>query len=230
MQFSKWTTGNEEIDKLIQECQSNTVSPSHVIEWIPYEHFEKIKLETSTDNSDVYIATWKNGSFAEWDNEQQKLKRGGRGTYILKSLKISEKQYNEIKTSFTTEKLFSQSHVRCYELTRNPQSNEFTLILHKMDSDLRQFLKGKRPIIDVGTPDDYVDLMIKCWDDDLEKRPDAETVMTKIEDMLRNIYANDDIIQELKLIPVNYRNSTSWRVLKSANSKKRPKIETMKMK
>ncbi|CAG8527154.1 27918_t:CDS:1 [Dentiscutata erythropus] len=53
--------------------------------------------------------------------------------------------------------------------------------------------------------------------------------MIKIEDMLRVIYANDDIIQELKLIPINCRKSTSWRVLKSVNSKKGPNIEIMKM-
>ncbi|CAG8527131.1 27917_t:CDS:1 [Dentiscutata erythropus] len=95
-QFNKWTSENEEIDKLIRKCQHNAVSSSHIIEWIPYEHFENIELETSTSNSDVYIATWKNGPFTEWDNEQRKLKRGGRGTYILKTLKISEKRYNEV--------------------------------------------------------------------------------------------------------------------------------------
>ncbi|CAG8493513.1 20875_t:CDS:2 [Dentiscutata erythropus] len=42
-----------------------------------------------------------------------------------------------------------------------------------------------------------------------------------MEDMLRDIYANDTI-QELKFIPINYKKSTNWWILKGATSKKRP--------
>ncbi|CAG8527834.1 7454_t:CDS:2, partial [Cetraspora pellucida] len=44
-----------------------------------------------------------------------------------------------IETSFTVEE-FSQSLVKCYGLTRDPKSDSFMLVLHKMDSDLRDFL------------------------------------------------------------------------------------------
>ncbi|CAG8769796.1 10475_t:CDS:2, partial [Gigaspora rosea] len=70
-----------------------------------------------------------------------------------------------------------------------------------------------------GTPSDYVDLMTMCWDNDPDKRPEAGKIMNKMKDMLRDIYAND-IIQELKLVPVN-RKSTKWNILKGANSGKR---------
>src|SRR5688572_2188271 len=36
--FSNWTSGNDNIDNLIQECQMTTPEPDAVIEWIPYNN------------------------------------------------------------------------------------------------------------------------------------------------------------------------------------------------
>src|ERR1051325_3524297 len=33
--FSNWTSGNDDIDNLIQKCQMETLVPSKTIEWIP---------------------------------------------------------------------------------------------------------------------------------------------------------------------------------------------------
>src|SRR5205809_1621987 len=41
--FSNWTSGNDDIDKLIQNCQMETYEPSVIIEWIPYCNLENIK-------------------------------------------------------------------------------------------------------------------------------------------------------------------------------------------
>ncbi|CAG8829614.1 33291_t:CDS:2, partial [Racocetra persica] len=91
-------------------------------------------------NSTIYTATWKNGPFTKWDNEQQELKRDGEIICILKTLKDLEKSAGEIEASFTIEP-YSQSLVKCYGLTKDPETRTFMLILHKMDSDLRQFLE-----------------------------------------------------------------------------------------
>ncbi|CAG8791361.1 3153_t:CDS:1, partial [Dentiscutata erythropus] len=87
--FSEWTTGNVKIDKWIQECQINSVSPSDIFEWIPFENFTNIEFREEGNFSLIYIATWRNGPFTEWDTEKQELKRNGGETYILKSLKNS---------------------------------------------------------------------------------------------------------------------------------------------
>ncbi|RHZ82756.1 hypothetical protein Glove_103g19 [Diversispora epigaea] len=57
--FRNWTSGNEEIDKLIQECQQKTVSPQYVIEWINYDQFENIEHLTEGGCATVYTAIWK---------------------------------------------------------------------------------------------------------------------------------------------------------------------------
>ena len=42
--FSNWTSGNNEIDNLIKKCQSETLMPDKIVEWIPYD-----KLQTSSN-------------------------------------------------------------------------------------------------------------------------------------------------------------------------------------
>jgi hypothetical protein len=41
--FSNWTSGNDNLDDLIQECQIKSLHPSMVVEWIPYNNLQNIK-------------------------------------------------------------------------------------------------------------------------------------------------------------------------------------------
>ncbi|CAG8527175.1 27919_t:CDS:2 [Dentiscutata erythropus] len=281
--FSKWNTGDDKLDKLIRVCQLNAVSPSNIIEWIPYEEFTDVQKITKGGFSIIYTAIWKKGPYKMWDFEQQELKRGDEGTYILKTLESLEKSFKEIETSITVEP-FYQSLVRCYGLTRDPETKNFMLILQKMDFDLKQFLcknpeidwkikfkmvrnisnsvrklhnKGKihkdlhlknilvnkykhhcvvsdfglcgRPISELEIEGkkqdiinrtqseypDYADLMNKCWDENPGNRPDAKTIMNKMEDFLREIYKFDGVDRELKLIPIISKQSRKWEFLKN---------------
>ena len=36
--FSNWTSGNDDIDNLIRTCQMETLDPSKIVEWIPYNN------------------------------------------------------------------------------------------------------------------------------------------------------------------------------------------------
>src|ERR1043166_10124873 len=73
--FSKWTSGNNDIDNLIQKCQMETLSPDMIIEWIPYNDLQNIKYLTKGGCSEIYIANWINGRYFEWDSKERKLKR-----------------------------------------------------------------------------------------------------------------------------------------------------------
>ena len=76
--FSNWTSGNNEIDNLIQTCQIEMPLPNRIVEWIPYDKFKNIKYLTEGGFSKVYTASWINGSYNEWDSKKQQLKRIGR--------------------------------------------------------------------------------------------------------------------------------------------------------
>ena len=92
--FSNWTSGNDNIDNLIQECQMKTLAPQKIVEWIPYNNLQNIKYLTKGGFSEIYTAGWINGGYYEWDSKEQKLKRFGEQnliqTVILKRLENVE--------------------------------------------------------------------------------------------------------------------------------------------
>ncbi len=54
--FDKWTSGNEFIDKFIQETQLNAKYRRQILEWIPYNKLEDIKyLDKGGFSTTVYI-------------------------------------------------------------------------------------------------------------------------------------------------------------------------------
>src|SRR5207248_8036731 len=75
--FSNWTSGNNDIDNLIQKCQMETIRPDMIMEWIPYNHLQNIKYLTKGGCSEIYTANWVNGRYEEWDSKNQQLKRFG---------------------------------------------------------------------------------------------------------------------------------------------------------
>ena len=88
--FSNWTSGNVDIDNLIQECQMKTLEPERIVEWIPYNNLKNIEYLTKGGFSEIYTAIWINGYFIEWDSEGQQLKRFGKGVVVLKRLENVE--------------------------------------------------------------------------------------------------------------------------------------------
>jgi hypothetical protein len=88
--FSNWTSGNNDIDKLIQKCQSETCTPDKIIEWIPYNKLKDVKYLTKGGFAEIYTAVWIDGGCVEWDPKQQQLLRAGSHKMILKELKNVE--------------------------------------------------------------------------------------------------------------------------------------------
>jgi hypothetical protein len=84
--FSNWTSGNNDIDNLIQKCQMETLDPGSIVEWIPYNNFENIKYLTKGGFSEIYTADRIDGKYDEWDSKKQQLIRLGRHSVVLKKL------------------------------------------------------------------------------------------------------------------------------------------------
>jgi hypothetical protein len=72
LNFSNWSSGNDNINNLIQKYQMETLHPRMIIEWIPYNNLQNIKCLTKDK---IYTADWLNGSYEEWDPIKQQLKR-----------------------------------------------------------------------------------------------------------------------------------------------------------
>ena len=88
--FSNWTSGNDDIDNLIQKCQMESLIPAQIVEWIPYSNLENIKYLTKGGFSEIYTADWINGRYKEWDFGKKQLERGVTFKIILKRLENVE--------------------------------------------------------------------------------------------------------------------------------------------
>ena len=56
--FFNWISGNEFIDKFIQESQLNAEFNDEILEWIPYNKFKNIEYLDKGGFSVVYKAIW----------------------------------------------------------------------------------------------------------------------------------------------------------------------------
>jgi hypothetical protein len=94
--FKNWTSGNNNIDKLIQDSQlmaheDSELSHSHVLEWIPYDKFYDIKYIAKGGYGKVYRAKWIDGRIWDWGDENQNWERYGKNMFVaLKSLNNSK--------------------------------------------------------------------------------------------------------------------------------------------
>ena len=88
--FSNWTSGNDDIDNLIQKCQIESLEPERIVEWIPYNNLQDVKYLTEGGFSEIYAAVWIDGKYCGWDIKEQELKRFGGHEVILKKLENVE--------------------------------------------------------------------------------------------------------------------------------------------
>src|ERR1043166_8586040 len=70
-EFNNWTSGNEYIDKLIQDTQLKAEEHWEVIEWIPYNHLRNIQYLAKGGFSIVYKAIWLSGKIYHWNSENK---------------------------------------------------------------------------------------------------------------------------------------------------------------
>jgi len=88
--FTNWTSGNDSIDDLVRKCQLQSLLPSKIIEWIPYQNLQNVKYLTKGGCSEIYLARWIDGAYDKWDSKEKQLKRWGTHVVILKKLENVE--------------------------------------------------------------------------------------------------------------------------------------------
>ncbi|GBC40544.2 kinase-like domain-containing protein [Rhizophagus irregularis DAOM 181602=DAOM 197198] len=129
--FESWTSGNDDIDKFIQDTQLLAHDDAKkALEWIPYnrlyniKHIEKIRM---------YRANWIDGYFYKWDNENQDWSRYGKNMIItLKVLNnyVTLEFMNKIKTNY-----------EFYGITQDPQTLNYMMVV--IDKSLKSLCYSK---------------------------------------------------------------------------------------
>ncbi|PKY54300.1 kinase-like protein [Rhizophagus irregularis] len=143
--FSNWTSGNNDVNDLIQKCQINSTAPNKIIEWIPYNNLRNIEYLTKGGFSEIYTADWIGGRYKRWNPEKQQLKISKTTRkVILKKLENVEganrSWFDEAKSHLTISNKWTVI-VQCYGLTQDPSDGKYVLVMRKLDTNLREFLR-----------------------------------------------------------------------------------------
>ncbi|RHZ88733.1 hypothetical protein Glove_21g100 [Diversispora epigaea] len=144
--FDKWTSGNEKIDKFIQDAQLYANGWWKVIEWIPYDRFSDTKEIAKGGFGTIYYANWIGGRIDKWDIENQQWKRWGQREVVLKKFdnfaNLNEEFLNEMVIHLKTMNHLSYS-IRIYGITKDPENNKYMIVFEYMpDGNFRDYLKN----------------------------------------------------------------------------------------
>ncbi|PKC56171.1 hypothetical protein RhiirA1_474394 [Rhizophagus irregularis] len=124
--FKNWTSGNNYIDKYIQDSQLSDHSnyTCQAIEWIPYNRFYDIKYISENKFCKVYRAKWADGYMDIWDKEHQNWKRKGQNmSVVLKSLNSP----TDVSSEFINE--FCITH-EFYGITQDLVTKNYIVVLN----------------------------------------------------------------------------------------------------
>ncbi|GES83275.1 kinase-like domain-containing protein [Rhizophagus clarus] len=137
--FKIWTSGNEKIDKFIQERQLKIDEYDTIIEWISYNQLDKIKETVKNGHITVYSAIWKDGPLY-YDNLCEKYTRNSNKEVALKYFYNSQNSIdsliNELKIGSHNDIIFKRIPYNQYDEIKEIES------LQNPDSELLNEVKA----------------------------------------------------------------------------------------
>ncbi|RHZ51624.1 hypothetical protein Glove_476g37 [Diversispora epigaea] len=150
--FNNWTSGNDKIDKLIQDAQLNAnIGHWEVIEWIPYDRFKDVKQIGKGGFGTIHYARWIDGFIGNWDNENQQWKRQRNLDGEVGEVEVALKRFdnfvnfydvlNEMEIHLKTWTGDSSS-IQFYGITQDPETHSYMMVLkYAKEGNLREYLK-----------------------------------------------------------------------------------------
>src|SRR5437763_14777501 len=88
--IEKWSSGNENVDKVIRNAQLSAKNSKCVLEWIPYNKFKDVKYMAKGGFGTVYFGYWVDGQILEWNKEFSQWRRHGKNIVAFKRLHNSQ--------------------------------------------------------------------------------------------------------------------------------------------
>ena len=73
--FQNWTSGNLDVDELIQKAQLKAENQYQNLEWIEYDRFENVEYLAKGGFGTTYKAIWKDGYIWSYDSENNQFIR-----------------------------------------------------------------------------------------------------------------------------------------------------------
>ncbi|EXX78444.1 polo kinase CDC5 [Rhizophagus irregularis DAOM 197198w] len=171
--FDKWTSGNDDIDKFIQNTQLSAKNCCQILEWIPYNRFNKPVFIAEGGFGKVHKATWKDGYISHWDTGKNQWSRLNKSKLVAikslsKSQNITMEFINEITIHLKIHRVKSPLQViRCYGISLHPETKNYIMVMNYAEKgNLQNYLNKKRKKIKykIGKwPQVNLDLNLQMW-------------------------------------------------------------------
>ncbi|RHZ65772.1 hypothetical protein Glove_311g33 [Diversispora epigaea] len=144
-EFKTWTSGNSEIDEIIQESQKNHQGCGYKLklQWIPYDNFRIIKHIADGGYGSVYSSILKNGLKHWWNFNKQDWKYyDGNKKAALKEINYSRydisKFLKEVKNIMIANDW--KYIIRCFGFSKNPFTQNYIIVMDLYDDSLNKFI------------------------------------------------------------------------------------------
>ncbi|UZO22903.1 uncharacterized protein OCT59_015251 [Rhizophagus irregularis] len=164
------------------------------LKWFPYYKFKNVKYLKEGGFGTIYKAIWLKNNGDEEDEEDEEGKE-----VILKCPKNLNENLNEFlkEWEYHTSVLTSSDIIDVYGFTEDLNTSKYMVVMAYAN-------KGERPEIIENTPQCYVNLMKKCWNEDPLKRPSA----LEVKDIIDNwIFYPYEVSEELKSNIIEFINA-----------------------
>jgi hypothetical protein len=121
LNFKNWTSGNNDVDHLIQKSQLKAQSWSQLLEWIEYDKFKDVQYLAKGGFGTTFKAIWNEG-YIKRDEENDQWIRNGETKVALKCLHNSQ----GIATEFLKEVSYL---IHKFNIIINLHNVELTIII-----------------------------------------------------------------------------------------------------
>ncbi|RHZ80182.1 hypothetical protein Glove_139g263 [Diversispora epigaea] len=145
--FNSWTSGNDKIDKFIQDAQLNANSNWDVIEWIPYDRFKDVEQIGKGGFGTIHYALWIDGYIGRWDIKNQRWGRWYEDDEVALKKFDNFLNFNDVLNemeihfkSYTGSRV--STSIRFYGITQDPETHSYVMVLeYAKEGNLREYLK-----------------------------------------------------------------------------------------
>ncbi|RHZ75590.1 hypothetical protein Glove_212g205 [Diversispora epigaea] len=142
--FNNWTSGNDKIDKLIQDAQLNANDNDELIEWIPYNRFKDVKQIGKGGFGTIHYARWIDAEIINWDIGNQQWKRFEDKKEVALKKFDNFVNFNDVlnEMEIHLKTRTDNASIRFYGITQDPETHSYMMVLdYAKDGNLREHLK-----------------------------------------------------------------------------------------
>ncbi|RHZ73658.1 hypothetical protein Glove_230g81 [Diversispora epigaea] len=129
-EFKTWSSGNSDIDKIIQESQINDMYVK--LQWISYDNFQNIEHIADGGYGSLYSAKLKNVIKMNWNFIRHDWEH-----HLIRK-KVAFKEINDSRYDII--KFLKIDQVRYFGISKNPSTQNYIIVRILFDNDFHNFL------------------------------------------------------------------------------------------